>query len=232
MTEIELEAGPQDAPVRVVLTSEGELLFPDGELEYDQAFMAMGGPETELIKLAKKWESAPIPTIIGDFGVPYFVQDMLLIDSAEHVLPIREGLVDPVQSKLARRIIKQCRIVLAKDESTEAKKKLRHLMHMLIRPPRNGAPGYNAEVCVHDAIWYAVQRVLGERVLFENFNPAADAAGYVAEPYGSSGADQSKNSPRFRQASRQEELWEIAHFVEIMNTLYDAVRDRSRQPHK
>lgn len=236
MSEIELQAGPVEQPIRAIVNSDGELLFPGGELEYELAFAAMGGPETALIQLSRKWETYPVQAIIGDFGVPEPVKQMLLIDSAEHVLPIREKIVDPVQSKLARRVINQCRIVLSKDESKESKEKLKYLMQTLIRPPGKDEPGhnaelYNAEISVYDAIWYATERLDG-RVLFSNFNPACDAAGYDAEPCGFAGAYQSRKSVVFQQAHRKEELWEIAHFVELMRALYDAVRDPSRPPHK
>lgn len=232
MIEVEFEAGTPENPVRALVSSDGELLFPDGELEYEIAYAAMGGKETDLIKLSQKWETYPVQTIIGEFGVPEPVKQMLLIDSAEHVLPIFEKTASAEQGKLARRILKQCRIVLAKNESEEAGTKLKHLMHMLTRPPKNHAPSsYNASVSVYDAIWYSTERRNG-LVLFSNFNPACDAAGYDAEPYGYAGVDQSKKSAVFQQAHRQEELWEIAHFVELMKVLYDAVRDRSSKPHK
>jgi hypothetical protein len=233
MSEIELEAGSADHPVRVIITSEGELLTPNDELTYDLALQAMGGPETDLIKVYQKWVAYPVQTIIEDFGVPRPAKDMLLVDSAEHVLHIRDRHVDTVQANLSRRIIEQCRIAIATDGSAEATQTLGRLLHMLARPDTTREHRmYNASVSVYDAIWYAAHRSLGEAVLFHNFNPACDAAGYVADPYKYSGPDQSRTSPAFQRAFHREELWEIAHFVELMGTLYHTVRDDPSKTHK
>ena len=224
MSEIEFHAGPLDHPVRTILTSEGELCFPDGELEYDQMLSVMGGPKTSLMELHEKWEAYPIPTIILDFDVPESVKRMLLIDMAEHVLPLFERTAGEEQSELARRTIEQCRIVFSNDEDEDSIRKLKSLLATLDIP--KGIPKHrsDAESQVYSAIWYAEQRLVAGRVAFTNFTPSCKAAGY--------GAARWSSDPKWKQSHRAEELWAIAHFVDLMNLLYDAVRDRSSTPYK
>lgn len=226
MTEIELEAGPPEAPVRVIINSDGELIFPNEELEYDMAFAAMGGAETSLIKLAKHWEKYPIQAIVGEFGVPEPVKQFLLIDMAEHVLPLLEKTVHPRRQKLARRTIRQLRMVAAGDRSTETTGKLSHLVDMMTKSKTGETQTTAVRMAVRGvmgALYYAYRR-LNATVVFTNFNPCCDAAAYHADSH--------KDSPAWKQAYREEELWEIAHFVDLMKHLCDAVRDKSRSPHK
>jgi hypothetical protein len=190
----------------------------------------MTGQETDLIKLDRDWQNYPIPTIIRDFDVPEAVKQTLLIDAAEHVIPIMErrfGL-----SGLAREIIRQSRVILHGNESREAKNRLSELLDMLcakLTDDRYIKRKYYPIQHVFSAVHYAAQR-LGARVLNTNFDSSCLAAAWDAAPMDPS--ETPTLSEAWKRAHREQELWVISHFVDLMNALYDAVRQVPIEPHK
>lgn len=69
---------------------DGDLVFVDGDIEYEIAFVAMGGDETPATKLLKAWRKDPIDVICNNLGLEDDTLRLLAADWAEHVLPIFE----------------------------------------------------------------------------------------------------------------------------------------------
>lgn len=98
--------------LRVSVDHDGILTIPDPpvDMEYEIAFMAMGGDEPPTLRLMRRWDEDPIDTITAylvDAGPFKLSPHLLAVDWAEHTLYIYENVLPEKQRALRPRTLQQ-----------------------------------------------------------------------------------------------------------------------------
>lgn len=76
--------------LKVEITRDLDMIFLDYDLEYDQAALEFGYPETDAVRLTRIWQSVPIRVVEENLVIPGMVRMLVACDWVEHVLPIFE----------------------------------------------------------------------------------------------------------------------------------------------
>lgn len=81
---------PDHETVRIEILKDGNLYFPDNDIEYDITMTEFGEPETFAIQLFREWNSDRIEFILERLELSKQTIVMLAADFADHVLPLFE----------------------------------------------------------------------------------------------------------------------------------------------
>jgi len=74
----------------VEITREGQIFFPNYNIEYDLAMAEFGEPETVAIRIYNRWNKHPTDPILNMLDIEIKTIVLIAADWAEHVLPIFE----------------------------------------------------------------------------------------------------------------------------------------------
>lgn len=223
ISEVEFECGPKEAPVKVVITSEGEMYFPDYDITYDEGCLEFGYPKTEALELRDRWDDNPLDTIYKEIGVPWFVKAWLALETAEHVFPILEKNFDQKTIAPVRRCLDLTRKTLLdwEGEETEfnvidlrrlnkiADEHMKDIIHQVEEPywRIRGSCTFAAM-----AIWAAAAMITDNAIL-------TGSAGRAMAYDSITDSTQRPRSPDFYEAICKQKLWEINRFVELANII-------------
>ena len=249
--ELEFETGTEENPVRIRINSEGEMLFPEGLLEFEQTMEALGGPKSASTQLLEKWEHDPIDVLFWIAGVPLAVRCWLLLECAERVFPILEKSFTEKELRPLWQCLAQTRVTLLdgkslENESTKNKSKLIGLRKKVDdflafntenerSVPRLAEDGLVPYANIHAAatIWGAAALITmnvtyaGSTRLAMAFDAYQDMSEPVSEML-----NKHASSPTYRKAYRAEELWEINRFLELMSVITDLALGKIIRPEK
>lgn len=71
----------------IEITREGEISFPDHDIEYDRAMVEFGEPKTPAVRVFERWRSTPGVVIATTDSIDSEIMTLIACDWAEHVLP-------------------------------------------------------------------------------------------------------------------------------------------------
>lgn len=229
--ELEFEAGPQDQPIKVIINSEGQMIFPQDQLDYELSMVEFGEPEGDALKLLEKWEEDPIKTILIEFGVPYSIKVLFVLQSAEHAVKMVEDKYESSWRYVSNLPLNLSQNI--KDALFEALNQTEHRHEKLNNIEKSINETSNSFELFFDikkrgwfsikntitAAWAAVKYAQGTPVLT---TASRYAVAYVADP--------DPDSPKWEAAFREEELWEINHFLKMMDVLYKRLQETPTPP--
>jgi len=219
------------------ITRDGQMIFVDHDIEYDLS-MCEFGEELGTCDMYKLWYDEPWEIITETFSLEETFVARLVVDWAEHVLPIFElSSKDPTPREVIE-ITKEFIDYYIKNESKENLGTYGNFLFMKRRIDRNAQSAdmllkikaaeikldttiqmvqnrkYNASV-EHSvtSVNYAM-RGAGWRVGLH----AAQAAGYSASPSNAFDAvdPSSSDTYEFVKASREETAWQIRRFIDTL----------------
>jgi len=96
-----LEANIWDQKIEVEIFHDGTMGFPGYDIQHDFAAHEFGYPETNAMKIYTRWQKMPIHVLVKNLikRDDWKTMALLLIDWAEHVLPIFERSLDELLKK-------------------------------------------------------------------------------------------------------------------------------------
>jgi len=176
----------------VETTPDGELLFCDRDVTYDQAMVVFGGTATPAMELLDAWQDDPIAIICESLGLDEGTLRLLAADWAEHVLPLFEKAYPG--DKRPRQAIRAARDFVAGKITAKQLARAQAAAAWAARAAAWEAAGAAAQ----EAAWAAAWAAAGMAA-----RAAAWAAGAAA-----------------RDAAREaERSWQIRHCVRVMERL-------------
>jgi hypothetical protein len=185
----------------VDITPDGELLFRDRDITYDQAMVAFGG-STPATKLLDAWQDDPIQVICDNLGLDDGPLRLLAADWAEHVLPLFEKAYPG--DKRPRKAIEAARDFVAGKITAKQLEQARAAVWAAAR----------------DAAWDAA------RAARDAARAARDAAWAAAGTAARDAARAARDAARAARAAAAwdvaraaERSWQIRHFVRVMGHL-------------
>lgn len=184
----------EDEKVEVEISGDGKLTIVDHDIEYDIAFVAMGGEKTPAVRLMDIWLKNPADVICYNLGLEDNTLMLLAADWAEHVLPIFEKV--RLKDKRPRLAIEATRdFVSGKITAAQLDKAHQEAIHAAVKMAEEW-PGTGAVAAAWSAAYAAWAAAAWA------WNKAADWA-----------RRSTATDPHLEQA------WQVRRFVHVMECL-------------
>lgn len=247
--ELEFETGTEENPVRIRINSEGEMLFPEGVLEFDQTMEALGGDRSKNIVLSEQWEKDPIDVLFWNiFGVPSIVKCWLLVECAERAFPILEKSFTEKDLRPLWQCLAQTRATLLDEESIEneitnitknvsklgdLRQKVDRFISLSVSGQANAGLIPYATIHATAAVW-AAAAIITQGITYAGSTRLAiafDVFQNMSQPVDEM-LKSAQHSQVWQEAYRAEELWEINRFLELMSVITDLALDKITRPEK
>jgi len=197
----------------VEIAPDGELLFRDRDITYDQAMVAFGATATPAMQLLDAWQNRPIDVLCHNLGLDDGTLRLLAADWAEHVLPRFEKAYPG--DKRPRQAIRAARDFVAGKITAEQLARARAAARAAAGAARDaawaaaGTAARAAAGAARDAAWAAAGTAAREAAWAAR--EAAWAAWEAAwAAWDAAGGD---------AAGAAERSWQIRHFVRVMGRL-------------
>jgi len=176
----------------VETTPDGELLFCDRDVTYDQAMVAFGGAATPAMELLDAWQDDPIAIICESLGLDDGPLRLLAADWAEHVLPLFEKAYPG--DKRPRQAIRAARDFVAGKITAKQLEQ--------------------AQAAAQEAAWEAAGAAV-----WAAWAAARAAAGAARAAWAAGAAWAAWAAGAWAAAWEAERSWQIRHFVRVMGRL-------------
>lgn len=177
----------------VAISSDGELIIVDNDIEYDLAFVAMGGEETTALRLLDAWREDPTSVVCHNLGLDDDTLRFLAADWAEHVLPIFER--KHPKDKRPREAIEAARNFVA-GKTTAAQLEGTNVAAWAAKSGASAESPWSAAAWSAAAAWAAAE------------TKALTAAALAA-----------KSACRAATDTAEEQAWQVRHFVHVMECI-------------
>jgi hypothetical protein len=233
-------------PHEIEVTRDGELIFLDYDIKYDEACLEFQYPDTEATRLQFAWRAAPVETLIYEIAGDSIERKHLAriaIEYAERVLWIEEK-VHP-KNPGVRNLLDASREyllgTLSRRDFRALRMKMKYLGSSYVKHESDlkdsaSKSRMSAHAASHVAILSDEPRIGQKFVLANVYHAATDAARAAAYYYCASTGMPSlitgreithkghswrlrKESPSYETARASEGLWQLQRFVDVIEAV-------------
>lgn len=228
--------------VRIEITRDGGISFPDRDIEYDLAMMEFGEPKTQAIRVFEKWKSTPGVVIATTDSVDDETMTLVVCDWAEHVLPYFKkidmgNLSDSVYPSIAIDAVRK----YVRDNSVDKNRIMsmeRTIANMKVYYDDDAIREYyevskqnalaaaeealrSVEYCLSaaKALTMKERRRNWHRAVSRSSATAGANALLAAEALPARALSQNEINERFLRGKAEEQLWQVRRFFDVLETL-------------
>lgn len=205
---------PNHKDTRIEIGKDGNIYFPDNDIEYDLTMTEFGEPRTFAIELFEEWNFDKIEFILEKLGLSKQTMIMLSADFAEHVLHFFEEVFP--EDDRPRRSIEGARIyaLSIETESERLNSKKAFELAMMADGARSMVAGSGTYSALN-AAYAAAQAGFAAGSHVRTEHTVANVASYAAK---------STSAPDYYSAGvpsdwGKEYAWQIRRFVDCMEAL-------------